>query len=630
VTLLGFSQVWAAAQDEAGVSITSPQTDAFPQISFFLDAHHAGGAFVHGLRVSDFRILEDGKSVPVKNIKELRPGVQLVVVFNPGQSFLVRNSQGTSRYDMIIEALVEWARSRLGSTIDDLSILVMDGPERTHISNPLELFYTLSTYDVATQTDAPTLDTLFRGVKIASDPIPRVGMERVVLFITAPIEGDLAFNLQNLISQSRQQNVHIYTWMVASPDAFKSDGTNNFLELANQTGGALYMLSGTERVPSLETYLEPLRSTYFIFYDSQIRTGGTHQLAAEIQHGDPLLQSQAVKFELKLQPPNPVFISPVLQIKRGPPSTEGQNAPFQPKGLVPTTQECQILVDFPDGRVRPIVHSTFYVDGAVAVENLSPPFDRFTWDLSSYTESNQHVIQAEVMDNLGLKGKTIETLVLVEVRRQPTSPLAFLARHIPLIAGAIVLLSAAVLVLVLIMGGKIRPGSPIPRQPGRRREPNSIVDPLTAPVRIESEVQRKRKQNWPERLQSSQRQVTPQASACLVRIAEAGDETTVAPIPITVNELTLGRNASLAVIVLDDPSVEALHARMVRGEDGTFRIMDEGSVAGTWVNYSPVSREGTSLEHGDLIHIGRVGFRFTLREPQHIRKPVVTFEKRLE
>lgn len=90
------------------------------------------------------------------------------------------------------------------------------------------------------------------------------------------------------------------------------------------------------------------------------------------------------------------------------------------------------------------------------------------------------------MDSLGLKGKTIETLVLVEVKRQPTSPLAFLARHIPLIAGAVVLLSAAVLLLVLVLGGKIRPGSPIPRQLGRQRKRNSVVDPLTAQVRIES------------------------------------------------------------------------------------------------------------------------------------------------
>jgi hypothetical protein len=286
------------------------------------------------------------------------------------------------------------------------------------------------------------------------------------------------------------------------------------------------------------------------------------------------------------------------------------------------------LVDFPDGRVRPIVRSTFYVDGAVAAENLSPPFDRFIWDLSSYVESNQHVIQVEVMDSLGLKGKTIETLVLVEVKRQATSPLAFLARHIPLIAGSVVVLSAAVLILVLILGGKIHPGSPIPRRFGRKN--NSVVDPLTAPVRIESEIYKKRKHNQPERLQWSQPQVAPLASAYLVRITVAAGEKTAVPIPITVNELTIGRNASLAVLVLEDPSIEALHARITRGEDGAFRIMDEGSVAGTWINYSPVSREGTALEHGDLIHIGRVGFRFNLREPQHVRKPVVTFEEAQE
>jgi hypothetical protein len=218
--------------------------------------------------------------------------------------------------------------------------------------------------------------------------------------------------------------------------------------------------------------------------------------------------------------------------------------------------------------------------------------------------------------------------VLVEVKRQATSPLAFLARHIPLIAGSVVVLSAAVLILVLILGGKIHPGSPIPRRFGRKN--NSVVDPLTAPVRIESEIYKKRKHSQPDRLQWSQPQVAPLASAYLVRITVAAGEKTAVPIPITVNELTIGRNASLAVLVLEDPSIEALHARITRGEDGAFRIMDEGSVAGTWINYSPVSREGTALEHGDLIHIGRVGFRFNLREPQHVRKPVVTFEEAQE
>jgi pSer/pThr/pTyr-binding forkhead associated (FHA) protein len=50
--------------------------------------------------------------------------------------------------------------------------------------------------------------------------------------------------------------------------------------------------------------------------------------------------------------------------------------------------------------------------------------------------------------------------------------------------------------------------------------------------------------------------------------------------------------------------------------NGAFRLADEGSTAGTWVNYTPVSHEGTRLEHGDLIHFGRVGYRFMLKEPR--------------
>jgi len=52
--------------------------------------------------------------------------------------------------------------------------------------------------------------------------------------------------------------------------------------------------------------------------------------------------------------------------------------------------------------------------------------------------------------------------------------------------------------------------------------------------------------------------------------------------------------------------------------------MDEGSIAGTWVNYTPVSRNGADLEHGDMIHIGRTGFRFTIRQPKTVRRPVIT------
>jgi predicted component of type VI protein secretion system len=63
---------------------------------------------------------------------------------------------------------------------------------------------------------------------------------------------------------------------------------------------------------------------------------------------------------------------------------------------------------------------------------------------------------------------------------------------------------------------------------------------------------------------------------------------------------------------LQEESVAAEHARLTRREDGSYHVADLGSEAGTWVNYAPVSAEGSQLRDGDLVHIGRVPFRFLL------------------
>jgi pSer/pThr/pTyr-binding forkhead associated (FHA) protein len=53
----------------------------------------------------------------------------------------------------------------------------------------------------------------------------------------------------------------------------------------------------------------------------------------------------------------------------------------------------------------------------------------------------------------------------------------------------------------------------------------------------------------------------------------------------------------------------------VVNEMGEYWIYDHGSLAGTWVNYVPVSSEGTRLRHGDLIHVGFVTLRFETAHP---------------
>jgi predicted component of type VI protein secretion system len=75
---------------------------------------------------------------------------------------------------------------------------------------------------------------------------------------------------------------------------------------------------------------------------------------------------------------------------------------------------------------------------------------------------------------------------------------------------------------------------------------------------------------------------------------------------------------------LSDSSVDAIHARLVHQEEGTFFLFDENSTAGTWINYSLIPKEGAQLQHGDLIHIGKETFRISIRKPTMVRKPVIT------
>lgn len=615
----------AQAQSEASVILGQPQTNSFPNISIPMHAYNEDGRFLYGLESSDIQLLEDQLPVEITDFKEIRNGVQLVVVLNPGATFLVRDSQGSNRYELVLTELVEWARNRLGSSIDDLSLLVTAGPEKTHISNPFELFYTLVDYDVESQSETPSLDGLFRAVEIASDSTPRMGMKRVVLFITAPIEGDLSFNIQNLISQATQNDVRIFIWLVATPDMASSQMAFSMMGLVEQTGGDFFTYSGVEELPNIETYLEPLRNIYNLTYRSQVTTGGRHQLQSLIDLDEQQLASTPREYEIDLQAPNPAFIEPILEVLRQPQASDAkQTEGSEQDGYMPQEINYDILIEFPDGRPRPLTRSALFVDGVVVDERDESPYDRFTWQLEGITQDGQHIIQVEVEDDLGLTGVTIETPVLIKVERSSTSVLDLLSGRFPLIAGGALALSAALLVLVLILGGKLQP-RPFFGLGGKRQSAMRAEDPLTTPVPGAIEAKLERSMGVSPVVERSVGTTVTQAEAYLMHLSEHM-ELIDEPYPITGDTLSIGSSPERATFVLEAPSIEALHARLIKKGDGTYWIMDEGSVAGTWVNYAPVSNEGVRLESGDLIHIGKIGLRFSLRNPVRLRKPVVKQE----
>jgi len=172
-----------------------------------------------------------------------------------------------------------------------------------------------------------------------------------------------------------------------------------------------------------------------------------------------------------------------------------------------------------------------------------------------------------------------------------------------LAVGAVVLAGAA---LALIVAGEQRLRA---RQQGKARL--RARDPLTQPVPVgQDRPSRLRKPGtamaWP-RIERGQ-----PAPARMLRLNELDGPPTGSPVLLARQEVTFGSDPHLVVVAVDEPSVHPLHARLTRSGEGSFVLSDEGSVAGTWVNFVKINGKGQPLHHGDLVHLGRAMFRFEL------------------
>lgn len=267
----------------------------------------------------------------------------------------------------------------------------------------------------------------------------------------------------------------------------------------------------------------------------------------------------------------------------------------------------------------------------VIAENTAPPFETFQWDLRGYVQDGLHTLRVEAVDNLGLVGQSPETVVQVTVPVPEQAVIVAFERQRLLVVGLGVLIAGSVLALVLIIGGRIRPqaGGRLTSQrkaAGARR--SSDKDPVTQPVTIPptetfAAQPRAMFSAWRERVpRRAQPAATTQAAAFLTPLAEAGASVLLEPFPLGAETLTLGRDPLQASLVINDLAVDGLHARLIPQPEG-FRLVDAGSTAGTWVNYDQVPPEGVILIHGDLVHLGHSGFRYTQREGGHRRKLTV-------
>lgn len=614
-----------AQQSLASAILYNVDASNFPTVTAFVDVSDSQGIFASGLKPEAVSATENGQPLPADSFLEMAVPLQLTVAVNQGQALDARDANSISRFQRVSQVLQQWAQARPADLPDDLSLVSQAGPVINH-ANPADFVVGLGGFQPDLRTATPNLQSLVTALDVVSAQTPRLGMKRAILFITPQMtDPNLAAALEPLIQRAVENRIRIFVWYVDANTTFTTTSAAIFNNLAIQTGGSMFQYSGIERFPDPEVYFSALRRVYLLSYTSQIKSPGEHGLLIQVNlPSNETVQTAEQRFNLDVQPPNPFPVTPSLQITRQAPEDD----PFNTEMLLPQTQEIEIIVEFPDGHPRALTRTTLYVDGVIADERTAEPFDKFAWDLTSYTSSSEHQITVEAVDILGLSKTSMPVPITVTVIKPPSGPAALLARYrTPITFGSIIL--AGLVLFVILLSGRVK----IPTLKKVREERRAQTDPLTQPIPVLAqepvpapEAKKPKKRRILSKKTEPASKSGVDAAASLIRLNPDGQFAEVAPIPMAEKEIVLGTDPVQCTLVLDDPSLSAVHARIRQTDDGGYLLLDNNSIGGTWVNYEPVQRDGVRLMHGDMVNFGQLAYRFMHKSPPPKSSPKVVVQ----
>ncbi len=605
------SPVWAQAGKE--VSLSAPDLGNYPSITIYVDVNDRNGGKITNLTADQITIRENGIQQDLLDFQSLSPGIQLVAAFNISNPFSIQDINGVSRFEFIKESLLNWAAQPLVSAADNISILSNDGLEHSHLTDKSEAVSILEAYDPDLKGTESNFNVLSQAISIASDPIDQPGMKRVVLLFTSQPTSEGFAALDSLVSQARDNQVMVYTILVSSPAFFSTAGAARLQKLSTDTGGVLVPFSGDEPLVDLGLLLDPLRSTYLINYSSQIITPGIHSLEVTIDSTlAPIVGER--EFNLDVQPPNPIFISPPRTIIRDlskPDPAKETDQIYQPE-FVPLN----ILLEFPDNHPRDLEELIFRVDGEIIERITAPPYDQIIWDLTSYQASATHYLTLEAVDILGLSRLSVATTVEVKVNVPPPDLTSIIVKNGPALAGLAVILLAGLALFIFVSQGRIQPGVTNIFQ-----TISSKWTQLTKSRTLIRKILLSKSDVIPE---NSLQGITPYR---LIAINDVSQVLFPEPIRVEEKEFKVGSSNTERGIQIQHPSIFKEHATITCQDEEKFQITDHGSTAGTWINYKQIlSSKPQFLKDGDIIHFGEAVFRFQVMTRKETS--LVTEEKR--
>lgn len=597
--LITFTSTPTSAQGGLRAVLSQPDLSQFPSITTYVDVYDSQNHFVGNLNADQFTLQENGQERTINEATRIEPGLHTILALNLAPTLSNKITTDTTRYEDIIFILSSW----LGNLQSQASNLYsFTSNERAFIQrsgDPQELLQTLQTYQPNLYNFEADQTSLSYAIDVAAQEPQLANNAKQVIFYITPLLLDSELDqIPILAARAADIGIPVYVWLIANETSSNSQAADALRNLAKTTGGQFFLYNEKVEAPDPETYLSALRYTYRLRYTSAINQSGFHHIKVLVERGIQQAETEDVSFQIELLAPVVTIIALPPQIQRVWVDTEEGDRVLKPDFLT-----LQISVTFPDGYPRQLKYSRLIVDGQEVIKLEQQPFEWLGWPLDGFRVTGTHGILVEVEDILGFRSLSSSREVEISVDQRYTG---FWGGFINFVnSGGWILFT-----MLLAFGGlvayiSLRRRNPRPAAAGVEPAVTFSEDPLTQQVMIPSEPSRTAPESFNEPMQLMP-QLVPLSGDVLM---EPQKKSAIHLINI---DITVGSDPKQANLVLDHPSVSALHARIRRSTQGTLILADLGSETGTWINYAPVSKKGTVLQNNDLIHFGEAAYRFEL------------------
>lgn len=582
-----FSQSSALAQPlPPKITISQVDVTAFPDVQVYI----RGENLTRELETVPLGLSEDGKpqTAIVTRLEEV--GTQTALLLDASQDIQLNGATGIPRYQevsAVVRRLVE--RGVLSPQSDWLAAYAPVADQQISSLKDWtwdhgDLYNALYQYIPPVGIgETPLFELLYFGLDAFDSPRLNPAAQRQIVLFSDGIDNVSGVKIDDAIARARERSIRVHTVLLGPGTA---DSRANLERIAIMTGGVYTPLATVEALDTLWDTIATGRKQRVLSYRSANPQPKQIAVTAQVAEGE----ISATRDFPAMAAPAPVQISIVQPASEQEIIRSGTAYTSPLETLSPAVLPVQVDFTWPEGERG--LRRVEYTLGSDTRVVESAPFDRIEFPIAALGEG-VYGLRVQAVDELGISAQSEPLSLRIKLDLPPAPALVEpvctgltcpnTMRWLTLAALGLALL-ALLFALILFLR---KPRNKDKTASTSSAAPKAATEPYVLDPRM-------------------QRHHTVKARLVLVE----GTAKLPQSIEISGSDTRIGREAELSNVVLDDPRVSRYHCRIVEEANGAFRLFDEGSTSGTYVNYKPVDIRGQLLQHGDQIHIGPVGFRF--------------------